>query len=117
MHGFPFGADSLKDQRHATRSGVRLALESLRLSPKTRHNRAISSEHLDVLVTNVELYLLRFRKGALAILSQLIPPLGDRAVVVKKNEVRRIPVTARIQANIRALDALNYLVEGGEYPG
>ena len=70
-----------------------------------------------MLVTNVELYIFRFRKGALAILSQLIPSLGDRAVIVKKNEVHRIPVTARIHVNIRAPNAFNYFVEGGEYSG
>ena len=88
MYGFPFQADAFEHERHASRRGIWFLVEDLRLRPNTTHDRAIATQHRHVTIANVEFDVFTLRERTLAVLSQLIPAPGDRAIVIEKNQRR-----------------------------
>ena len=96
MDGSPFRADPFEHERHASRRGIWFLVEGLRLRPNATHDRAPGSQHRQVTIANVELDVFSLRERTLAVLFELIPSLGHAAVVIEKNQLRRIPIAAHV---------------------
>ena len=61
MDGFPGRADAFEDERHPAGNRFRSSFVGLRLRPKTGHDRAVSSQHVYCLVTDLQLHVFNLR--------------------------------------------------------
>src|ERR1051326_2710752 len=113
MNCFPRVADSFEHECHSSSGSFGIAIVTLRLCPLTSHDCPIASEHRHRHITHVKFHVFDFRIRTLAVLTNLIPTLRYRTVVVKQREARRVPIDVRHRINIGVSDAVEQMIEGG----
>src|SRR5205085_6369591 len=114
-NGFPRVAYALEDERHATRSGLGLTISGLRLRPETGDKRAVAPQHSHAQIAHVQFNVMNVRIRTCAIGAHGLPSARDRAVVVKKYQLRRVPVSVRHRVDITMTNAFEQRVECYEH--
>ena len=91
---------------HAATIGFGRPAKSHRLGPLASYQGRITTQHRDAQIFYVELDVLHSRIRAFAVLLELVPASGYRAIVVEEHETWRVLVSAGCRLYVGVPDAV-----------